>query len=553
MFIRKNKSTTGEFYYHIAESYRNENGEPRQRVLMSLGKAKDETLEKLSNLLKKHFDIASAISTAKDVDVDIDVKDTFILGPLLIIEGVFKKLGLYDLLSDIKGKHPKIKFDLLKIVFTLVINRFVEPCSKLKVFSHWQDIFYPGLLKKDIKLHTIYRCLDLLAEHKDDIEKSLYFKGQAQRSLFNECDVFLYDLTTLRFESVRKDLGNLRQFGYSKEMRSDCTQVVLGLMVDKDGMPIGFDVYPGNTFEGTTVPDMISKLSQKFQVRRFILVGDRGLFSKGNLDYIHKQNKEFIVGLKLGLLKDRQDEIYNKKNFYYINRDKSLGIYETSYNGHRCLVTWSKKRAERDKRVRDDILSKIDKKLSKKALSSRDFVSNSNYKKYIHYPQEKGQPELNKDVISKEEERDGFFGLITNVRGLTAGQIIENYKQLWKVEDAFRELKGTLKTRPVFHWTDQRIKGHLVLCFLAYLCEAYISKQLKKKGVSLSNKATKAHLIPQRALTVSEAMMALKEVRAIPLSFKGKILWIRTDITGHATEVFKALGVRIPSKHLKMR
>ena len=137
MFIRKNKSTTGEFYYHIAESYRNENGEPRQRVLMSLGKAKDETLEKLSNLLKKHFDIASAISTAKDVDVDIDVKDTFILGPLLIIEGVFKKLGLYDLLSDIKGRHPRIKFDLLKVVFTLVINRFVEPCSKLRVFSHW--------------------------------------------------------------------------------------------------------------------------------------------------------------------------------------------------------------------------------------------------------------------------------------------------------------------------------------------------------------------------------------------------------------------------------
>lgn len=547
MFIKQTKNATGQTYYHIVESYRRD-GKSRHRTLMSLGKVKEDKLEQLLELIKKHLDIASALSAIKN----IDIKKTFILGPLLIIEALFKKLGLYELLKEIKAKHPKMQLDFIKIVFTLVVSRFVSPCSKLRLFSHWQDLFYPEFLEKNIDLHTIYRCLDVLATHKEDIEKALYLKGKAQMRFFSPCDVVLYDLTTLRFESVVKGDGKLRQFGYSKEMRNDCTQVVFGLLTDTEGLPVGFDVYPGNTFEGSTVPDIVSKLSQKFQIRRFILVGDRGLFSKSNLSCFQEQKKEFIVGLKLGLLKDHHDEIYDLKNYRFMNEDKSLGFYETNYEGYRCLVTWSKKRSERDKKVREDILSKLKGKLSKKSINTKDFISNSNYKKYIHHPDTKGKPELNKEAILKEALKDGFFGVITNVRDLDAKEIIGNYKQLWKIEDAFGELKGTLKTRPMFHWTDKRIMGHLVLCFLAYLCEAYLGKKLRDRGVRLENKGTKKRLVQSRNLTVSEAMNDLKEVRAVPLSFKDKTLWVRTDISGHSTEVFKALGVKIPSKHLKI-
>jgi len=205
------------------------------------------------------------------------------------IDAVFKQLKLYELLAEIKTKHPKIQFDFVKIVFTLVVSRFVEPCSKLKLFSHWQKLFYPYLLESDPKIDHIYRCLNVLSTHKEDIEKSLYHKGKTQMNLFNQCDVVLYDLTTLRFESTREDLDNLRRFGYSKEKRSDCTQVVFGLLVDTDGMPLGFDVYPGNTFEGKTMPSVICKLKEKFQVRRFIVVGDRGLFSNENLKLLKRK------------------------------------------------------------------------------------------------------------------------------------------------------------------------------------------------------------------------------------------------------------------------
>ncbi len=545
MFIKETKNGRGQKYYHIVESYRKD-GKSRHRTLMSLGRVKDTRLEELLDLIGRHLDVASASEIAKE----IDVQNTFILGPLLIIDAIFKQLNLYELLTDLKQKHPKVQFDFVKIIFTLVISRFVEPCSKLKVFSHWQKLFYPDFLEEELHLQDIYRSLDILSKHKEDIEKTLYTQGKSQLSFFNECDVILYDLTTLRFESTREDLDNLRRFGYSKEKRSDCTQVVFGLLVDTEGMPLGFDVYPGNTFEGKTIPSVMEKLKEKFKIRRFILVGDRGLFSNENLQSLKAKGDEFIVGLKLGLLKDRHSEIYNLKNFKFINED--LAIYETSYNNDRCIITWSRKRAERDKKVREDILSKIETQLSKKSISTRSFLSNSNYKKYIVHPKSKSKPTLNKSAIEQSERTDGFFGIITNTDNLSSEEIITNYKQLWKVENSFRELKGTLKTRPMFHWTDKRILGHLVVCFLSYLCEAYFSKKLHQRNVTLKDKAITDKRIKSRPLSVAEAMSKLKEVRAIPVRVKDKTLWIRTDINGNNADVFKAIGAKIPSKQLKI-
>ena len=517
MFIKKTKNSRGQTYYHIAESYWKD-GKSNHRTLMSLGRAKDARLEDLLALLSRHLDVVSASQIAKE----IDVKETFILGPLLIIDTLFKQLGLYELLRDLQNRHPKVAFDFTKIVFTLVVNRFIEPCSKLKLYSHWQQLFYPDFLEKDLKIDDIYRSLDILSQHKEDIEKSLYMRGKSsQLSFFNECDVILYDLTTLRFESTREDLDNLRRFGYSKEKRSDCTQVVFGLLVDTEGMPLGFDVYPGNTFEGKTIPSVMTKLKKKFKIRRFILVGDRGLFSNENLQSVKAKGDEFIVGLKLGLLKDRHAEIYNIKNFKFIN--EGLAIYETSYNNNRCIITWSRKRAERDKKVREDILSKLEIKLSKSSSSTKDFVSNSNYKKYIIHPKSKSKPTLNKSAIEQSERTDGFFGIITNTDNLSSEEIIMNYKQLWKVENSFRELKGTLKTRPMFHWTDKRILGHLIMCFLSYLCEAYLSKKLDQKKITLKDKAITNKRIKSRPLSVAEAMSKLKEVRAIPVKVKDKL------------------------------
>ena len=132
-------------------------------------------------------------------------------------------------------------------------------------------------------------------------------------------------------------------------------------------------------------------------------------------------------------------------------------------------------------------------------------------------------------------------------------EIVASYKNLWRIEDAFGEIKGTLKARPVFHWKDKRIVGHLMICFLAYFCEAQLTKALRQKGFQLESPAIDQKTIKPRPLTVVEAMRELCEVRAIPVNIRGKRLWVRTDIAGNATKLFQSIGLKIPPKVLNLK
>jgi transposase len=397
-----------------------------------------------------------------------------------------------------------------------------------------------------MELQHIYRSLDILCQHKELIEQSLYLY---RKDLFSiNVDIVLYDLTTLRFESTRTDMGELRKFGYSKEMRSDCTQVVFGLLTDTEGIPLSFEVHPGNTFEGNTLEAIVSKMRSKFSVRRFIFIADRGLFSAKNLEHIRKRDGEFIVGLRMGVLeREKQLDFYNADHYEFISEE--LAIWETSLGEDRCIITWSRSRAERDRKTREDILDEIRKKLSGKNSKAKSFITNQNYKKFLMLQQE-SKPVLNQKAIDEHARKDGYFGIITNVKTMTAREIVYNYKQLWKIEDSFGELKGSLKARPVFHWTDHRIIGHLMLCFLAYLCEAYMTKALRDKSELLHAKAIDKKIIKQRPLTVPMAMSELSSVMAIPVKVKSNTIWVRTDIPENAQNLLKALGMRIPPKIL---
>ena len=540
--IRTVRDSKGQAYYQLVESFR-QNGQVKKRILLSLGKVENHKIDELSQAIARHRNQLTAIDRAGS----IDVKETFILGPLLVVEGLFRKLGINALLEGIQKQHPKLAFNLKNHIFSLVVSRFIYPGSKLKVYDHLLDRLYPRMIQKEIQLHTIYRSISLLAKHKDGIEESLYRHG---RDLFNlQIDVVLYDLTTLRFESARTDLGKLRQFGYSKEMRSDCTQVVLGLLVDTDGIPLGFEVYPGNTFEGKTLKDIIEKMRRKFQVRRFIFVADRGLFSDKNLDCLREEGGEFIVGMRLGVFKQRHEEFYDLTRFRTIN--DSLHVYETEHNGDRAIVSWSGTRYERDQKTRSDIIEKILKKLRNPKTKTESFISHKGWKRYIRLDGQ-SRPVLDESAIHEDEKKDGFFGMITNVNDLSAEEVVLQYKDLWKIEDAFGEIKGpTLRARPAFHWSDERIIGHLCLCFLSYFCEAHLTKLLRQKGMTLTSHSIQEEIIPNRSLTVAEAMRELCEVRVVPVQFGNEnTVWVRTDINGNAAKLFTAAGIKQPPKIL---
>ena len=546
MFIKATKNSSGHTYYDLVESYR-EKGKVRQRTLLSLGKAGEDRLEELAVAISRHKEVFTILELAKNISVE----DTYILGPLLVLERLFEQSGIDCILRSAASEHPRLGFDLRGVVFTMAAARFIRPGSKLKVYEHWQKKLYPEMIASKIELHQLYRAMDILALHKEEIEAGLFWRG---KDLFNhEIDVVLYDLTTLRFESTRTDLGDLRQFGYSKERRSDCTQVVLGLLVTPDGIPIGFEVYPGNTFEGKTIEDIINKLRVKYHIRRFIFVGDRGLFSRKNLEVLRGEDKvgEFIVGIKLGVFRERHNEFYDIKRYSWISKDE-LAVYETTHEGDRCIITWSKARAERDRKAREDILDKIKKKLAKKKITAKEFVTNTTYLRYVVGLNDNKEFALNEKAIAEDAAHDGYFGVVTNVVSMSAKEIVENYKTLWIVEDAFGELKGSLRSRPVFHWTDQRIVGHLTLCFLAYYCEAIMTKALREKKIMLESPAIDEEIIKPRSLTVVEAMRELQEVRAVPVKIRSSTIWVRTDISGNAHKLFTAIGLKPPPKVLNL-
>jgi transposase len=539
MYIRITKNQRGHSYYHLVESYR-ENGKVRQRVLLSLGRVEENKLEELAKAINKHLEKTNIFDLAKEIDIE----STYVLGPLLVLERMMEQLGITEILRKLNRDHKKLQFDFQKVIFTQVCSRFIKPVSKLDLYDNWLERLYPGMIDQAIELQHIYRSLDLLAQHKDEIERFLY---QWEKDVFTiNVDVVLYDLTTLRFESTREDLDQLRRFGYSKEMRTDCTQVVLGLLTDINGIPLCFEVHPGNTFEGNTLSGIVEKMQSKFSIRRFIFIADRGLFSFANLEHIRNSQGEFIVGLKMGSLeKEVQGDFYQPENFTWINEE--LAVYETRLREDRCIITWSKSRAERDRKTREDVIEKIKKKIAADKKKAKKLITNRNYKKYVKI---EGNElcELNHKAIADEAAKDGFFGVITNVTSMSPTEIVTNYKQLWKVEDAFGEIKGNLKTRPMFHWTDQRIIGHLVLCFLSYLCEAHLTKALRDSYETLEKKSITNKTIKSRPLTVVQAMGELARVMAIPVKVRKETIWVRTDIPTNAASLMKAIGMRTPPK-----
>lgn len=526
MYIKISKNGAGQAYYHLVESYW-ENGRSRQRTLLSLGRIEEGKLENLAQAISKYSDRLKIIASAKDVDVS----ETYILGPLLILQRLFEKTGIDKVLKTLQSEYPRMEMDIAQVIFSLVAARWIKPCSKLAVYERLLDQLYPEIFKKEIELHHLYRALDLLCDKKEDIEVSLYHHG---RDLFNlAIDLVFYDLTTLRFESRRQDLGSLSRFGYSKEMRSDCTQVVLGLLVDGQGIPLGYEVFPGNTFEGDTLKNVLKKLKEKFVIKRIVFVADRGLLSKKNIGMLKACGYEFIVGMRLLQLKKSRKEIFDLKNYRWIRED--LATWEVAHGEDRLILTWSKQRAERDKKAREDILEKIRKKLTGHT-SPKKFVTHSSYRKYLSGLEE-GKPCIDEKVIAEEARRDGFFGIITNAKEMGSQQIVTNYKELWRIEDAFGEIKGTLKARPVFHWTDKRIIGHLMICFLAYFCEAHLTVGLRQK---------------KSTVTAKKALEHLAQVKAVPVKVKNRILWVRTDIHGPSQEAFLALNMKAPPKVLSL-
>jgi hypothetical protein len=537
MFVRRTIAR-GHVYLQVVRSYR-DHGKPRQEVLFTLGRL--ETLQATGQIdgLVAALGKYATKQTWIDLSKDVSIEQVYHLGAAHVVSRMLERLGLKTMFERLAAKHPRMKLPWTTIITGMIVSRFIRPCSKRRLNMEQWGRIYPGILEMDAPpLKSFYRAMDVLWKHQEEVEAAL-FDRRGERDLFNqELDVVFFDLTTLYFESVDTEEGELRRFGYSKEHRNDCTQVMLGLLVDREGIPVGYHLFPGNTYEPHSLPMILEKLRTKYHIQRVIVVADRGLITTKNVDELRKAGMDFILGMKLWTMSaEEQEAVLDKTKYRPLAKDGDFLVRETTHKGERLVLTWSRTRAERDASLRGKVLERLRGQLKPGATVKR-FVTHKGYRQYLKGLDD-GAPELDERAILEAERRDGFFGVLTSVSAekMSGADIFERYHDLWRVEDAFGEIKGPLETRPMFHWVDPRIQSHVLLCLMAYYVEAVMIREFRKTETDL---------------TVGRWFRALNEVHAIPVDVRGTRAWVRNEIRGEAAEGYEIMGLRPPDRLLKI-
>jgi transposase len=342
----------------------------------------------------------------------------------------------------------------------LVTIRILEPASKLRSIELIETYFgiqhrrqnYYNEAKKWISLKN-----QVLEKVNDFAQKEYGF----------DYSLLFYDVTTLYFETFEGD--DLRKTGFSKDSKSQQPQILVGLMVSKDGFPLAFDIFPGNTFEGHTILPVVKAFIQKNNVKRFTVVADAAMISTDNIKELKAEGIHYIVGARLGNLPQAIFEEINSK----IKRKDGKTIRLHTDKGH-LICSFSNARYRKDKY-----------EMEKQILKAQTIIkspSKNTKAKFVKAHNE--ELKLNEELIQKTTKLLGVKGYYTdlNEQDLPTNNVIERYHELYKVEQAFRVAKSDLETRPIFHFKEDPIKLHLLICFLALV----ISKHIEiKTGLSI--------------------------------------------------------------------
>lgn len=395
---------------------------------------------------------------------------------------LFDELGYQKILPN--PARQKSSVDSLK---HMVMARIANPQSKRASVEMLEEDF--GIT---ISLDKVYKMMDKLDEQA--IEKLNELTYQNTLNLFGgKLDLLLYDCTTLYFECFSED--ELKQNGYSKDCKFNQPQVLLALMVTKDGLPIGYQVFPGNTYEGHTLIPMLKELRKKYTLDKIVFVADSGLLNKDNiveLESLEAENFEYIVGSRLkNLPKSLQQQILTLAHYESVTPGYRIGSF--TYQGRHLIVSYSAKRARKDAQDRLKAIERLEKKLLR-SQNPKEYLSNYGYKKYLKVTGTSCL-KLNTEKIEEDSQWDGLHGVITNAKDLSAEEVLKQYSQLWQIENAFRITKHDLKVRPIFHWKPSRVKAHLAISFMAYALVKHLEYRVRLQYTALSPESIRQNLM----------------------------------------------------------
>lgn len=490
MFLRKLKNRSGSTTVQIISK-----SGGKYKVVKTIGNSGNEQqIQKLTFLAKQEIERLSQQAKLFVSENDLLVEQVFsalqnanirTVGPEIIFGKIYDYIGFSAIHEDL-FRH-------------LVIARLAFPLSKLKTIEYLYR--FQGVM---LDIDVIYRFCDKLNNQLKEQAEQIVF-AHTKKVLEGNLSVVFYDMTTLYFEASDED--DLRKAGFSKDGKHQNPQIYLGLLVGLGGYAIGYDIFKGSIYEGHTLIPFIEKITAKFKLNKPIIVADAGLLSNDNIKALEEKKYEYIIGARLKNEPEKiKQEILSKK----LGNGQIIRIKKA--NNTRLIVAFATNRAIKDEHNRKRGLQRLEKQIKAGKLTKSN-INNKGYNKYLKL-QGDVSIEIDYEKFNKDKSWDGLKGYVTNTQ-LSDKQVIENYKNLWHIEKAFRMSKTDLRIRPIYHRLKHRIEAHICISFTAYCIYKELERMLKKEKSTLSLK--KAAEITQNMYEITYTLPESKHTKSLLL------------------------------------
>lgn len=462
MFVRKKKNQSGSTSIQIIKKINRTN-----KVIKTIGSSNDP--DEINRLFQQGlYELPRLFGSTLFDDINAPEIDQLsndsirVVGPELVFGKIFHHIG-FSIIKDSLFKD-------------LCISRITHPGSKLQLSKYLHENN-----RESISEDRIYYFMDRLqSKYKSKVEDISF--SYTRKVLGGKIGVVFYDMTTIYFESDQGD--GFRETGFSKEGKHQHPQIYLGLLVGKNGYPIGYDVFEGSIYEGHTLIPVLERFERRFDLQKPIVVADAGLLSSDNITALKEKQYCFILGARI-----KNESAKVKK--YIQSFDLAEGQIEriTKEDNTTLFISYSQQRAKKDAFNREKGLKRLEKSLKAGRLTKSN-INNRGYNKYLKL---EGKIKIKIDYQKFENDQiwDGLKGYLTNTN-LTGKEVIENYNNLWMIEKAFRISKTDLRIRPIYHRLRERIEAHICISFVSYLIFKEFERALINKGTGISvNQAIK--------------------------------------------------------------
>jgi hypothetical protein len=470
---RKNKDGSVVEYVQLANNVWNkQKGFAQAQVIHSFGRSDQLDVDALKRLIKsvtRFLSPEDAIRLEHHSD-DLKFTSSRPAGGAYLLKALWQRLGLDDCLKKVLDQRS-FTTPMAQALFAMVANRALAPSSKLAIEQWAADEVFLGD-DQQLQVQHFYRAMDFLLEHADAIQKEVFW---ATASLLNlTVDLIFFDTTNTYFEIDEPAASDLKAYGKSKQKRDDLPQVTIGLAVTREGIPVRCWVLPGNQHDSQCV-DQVQKDLNNWNLGRVVWVMDRGMSSEQNQRILQRGCGQYILGEKLSGNHLNQAALATPGRFKVVADNLHIKeVFAGEGTGRRrYVIAYNPQQAELDRINRQQILQRLSCELDvlngkNKTKAQCKLLLHQSMGRYVK-ELKSGKLKIDAAKVKQDEKLDGKYLLSTSDQHMSAEDIALGYKQLLEVEHAFRTLKSTLCLRPVYHSKDDRIRSHVLICWLALL------------------------------------------------------------------------------------